>query len=80
MWEVSPPDITLARLVEKHDCLVGRFEERRDADQRALQLQAAVYEVKLGGLAKDVANLQRLVYIGLGLILALQFLLMWVKR
>jgi hypothetical protein len=72
--------ISLERLVEKHECLATLVEEWRVADQRALTLQARVYEVQLEALTKGVAELRRLVYIGVGIALVLNVAILVLKR
>ena len=47
--------------------------------EKALELQAKVYEVILQGLTSKIETLQKIVYIGMGIILALQFILKYVK-
>lgn len=71
---------SLAVLWSEHKCMVRSMDIQRESDQRALELQARVYEVQLGTLEKSVNSLTRLVYIGLGVMLTIQVVVaVWPK-
>ena len=59
-------------------CQIELTHEWRRADKTALELQAKIYEVQIEVLTKGVAELRRLVYIGLGIVLCLNLaVLVW---